>query len=222
MHASSRSFRTGRRFLARHRPQIALEYFRKALHSCPVDERQELVRTLFYIGIVLKQVGLPSSALKTWLTARGLHKRSYAGRMADRYMNDYGMLRQMSSELDDWNAFYSVQLKKYLESKRSRKIGSQGEKDMIWDLIFEYWQGILRSGVLRGKSNSEKLALFSDVEIIFPYFSLPAEKHEIIQVDFFSRSRVSPDDPCPCHSGLPYGQCCGRIKCDEELLYGLF
>ncbi|WP_319414682.1 hypothetical protein [Marispirochaeta aestuarii] len=78
MHASSRSFRTGRRFLARHRPQIALEYFRKALHSCPVDERQELVRTLFYIGIVLKQVGLPSSALKTWLTARGLHKRSYA------------------------------------------------------------------------------------------------------------------------------------------------
>ncbi|WP_319562365.1 SEC-C metal-binding domain-containing protein [Marispirochaeta sp.] len=222
MHSSTGSFEMGKWHLSHHRPRIALEYFRKALRSCPVDDRRELIKTLFYTGIVLKKVGLPSSALKTWLTARSLDKRSYAGKMVERYINDYGMLRQMTSELDDWNAFYSVQLKKYLESKRSRKIGSQGEKDMIWDLIFEYWQGIVRSDVLRGKSNSEKLALFTDVEIIFPYFSPPEEKHEIIHVDFFSRSRISADDPCPCRSGLTYRQCCGRIKCDEELLYGLF
>ncbi|WP_319414683.1 hypothetical protein [Marispirochaeta aestuarii] len=75
-------------------------------------------------------------------------------------MNDYGMLRQMSSELDDWNAFYSVQLKKYLESKRSRKIGSQGEKDMIWDLIFEYCRVFSAPGYSGGKATAKSWLFF--------------------------------------------------------------
>ena len=223
MHLSYRSFVQGKRYLAHHRPRVALDHFRQAVRNCPVEKRQELVKNLFYLGVALRKVGLPSSALKTWLTARSIDKRSYAGKMAARFVNDYGMLRQMSVELDDWNAFYAVQLKKYLESKRSRKIGSQGEKDMIWDLIFDYWQGILHSGVLRGKSHSEKLELFRAIEIIFPYFTPPREKKaEIINVDFYAQSRPKADDPCPCRSGLPYGQCCGRIPGDEELLYGLF
>jgi hypothetical protein len=187
-----------------------------------VENRRDLAKILFYLGISLRKVGLPSSALKSWVTARNVGKRAYVGRMADRFINDYGMLRQMTSEMDDWNAFYAVQLKKYLQSKRSRKIGSQGEKDMIWDLIYEYWQGMRHSGVLRGKSNSDKLGLFSAVEIIFPYFEAPEPANEVIQVDFFSKERPNVDDPCPCRSGIPYGKCCGRIPADEELLYGLF
>lgn len=223
MQAWSRSFSRAKRFLAHHQPRIALEEFRKALSACPVENKQELSKILFYLGVSLRKVGLPSSALKCWVTARNVGKRSVSSRMAGRFINDYGMLRQMSDDLDDWNAFYAVQLKKYLQSKRSRKIGSQGEKDMIWDLIYEYWQGIQHSGVLLGKSNAEKISLFSDIEIIFPYFEPPEEKSgEIIQVDFVKKTRPKPEDPCPCRSGLPYVKCCGRIPADEELLYGLF
>lgn len=217
-----RSFSNGKRHLAHHRPRPAIDYFRKALRSCPVENRQDLAKILFYLGISLRKVGLPSSALKSWVTTRNVSKRGYVGRMADRFINDYGMLRQMTAEMDDWNAFYAVQLKKYLQSKRSRKIGSQAEKDMIWDLIYEYWLGMRHSGVLGGKSNAEKLALFSDVEIIFPYFDTHPFAKEVIQVDFFSKERPNVDDPCPCRSGLAYGKCCGRIPADEELLYGLF
>ena len=218
-----RPFANGKRCLAHHRPQAAVEFFRAALRSCPVSNRRELASILFYLGVSLHKVGLPSSALKSWVTARNVGKRRTAGRMAGRFINDYGMLRQMNSELDDWNAFYAVQLKKYLQSKQSRKIGSQGEKDMIWDLIYEYWMGICRAGVLRGKSTAQKFSLFSDIEIIFPFFEAPTERGErVIQVDFNSRERPNNDDPCPCRSGLPFGKCCGRIPADEELLYGLF
>ena len=245
MQAWSRSFSRAKRFLAHHQPRIALEEFRKALSDCPVENKRELAKILFYLGVSLRKVGLPSAALKCWVTARNVGKRSVSSRMAGRlrswsvarkldkhhpstkflrrFSNCYGMVKQESEELDDWNAFYAVQLKKYLQSKRSRKIGSQGEKDMIWDLIFEYWQGIQHSGVLAGKSNADKLSLFSDIEIIFPYFGAPEEKsEEIIQVDFVKKTRPKLEDPCPCRSGLPYVKCCGRIPGDEELLYGLF
>ena len=216
------AYSRGKRHLAHHRPRIALEEFRAALRICPVAERRDLARILFFLGIALRKVGLPSSALKSWVTARNVGKRSSYARMAARFINDYGMLRQMSSDLDDWNAFYAVQLKKYLESKRSRKLGSQGEKDMIWDLIYEYWLGIRKSGVLEGKSNSEKLNLFADIEIIFPFFTPPEERSEVIQVDFQKKTRPKADDPCPCHSGLSFGKCCGRTPAEEELLYGHF
>ena len=222
MHTNRSFFIKGKRLLAHHQPRVALEYLKEAVKKCPVEDRQELVYRLFYLGIALKKVGLPSSALKTWITARGVYRRSYAGRMAERFLNDYGMLRQENCELDDWNAFYAIQLKKYLESKRSRKIGSQGEKDMIWDLIFEYWQGIQHSEVLNGKSCSEKIELFESVEIIFPFFSIPSGKSGVIHVDFHGGNKIKGSDPCPCRSGLDYAQCCGRTPADEELLFGLF
>lgn len=222
MQSWSRSFSRAKRFLAHHQPRAALEEFRIALSACPVENKQVLSKILFYLGVTLRKVGLPSSALKCWVTARNMGKRSVSSRMAGRFINDYGMLRQMSADLDDWNAFYAVQLKKYLQSKRSRKIGSQGEKDMIWDLIYEYWQGIQHAGVLVGKTNSEKLSLFSDIEIVFPYFEPPEGGGEVIKVDFYTKSKPKPEDPCPCRSGLPYVKCCGRIPADEELLYGLF
>ncbi len=225
MHTSKRMFISGKRLLAHHRPGVALEYLRQSVKRCPVSQRNDLVMRLFYLGIALKKVGMPSSALKTWKTARTVAPRSYAGRMADRFINDYGMLRQPNQELDDWNAFYAIQLKKYLSSKRSRKIGSQGEKDMIWDLIYEYWQGIIHSGVLRSKGLCEKLELFASIDIIFPYFSVPDDPDEnggIITVDFHKHNRVNGSDPCPCRSGLSYSQCCGRTIAEEELLFGLF
>ncbi len=225
MHTSKRLFISGKRLLAHHRPRVALEYLRQSVKRCPVSQRHELVMRLLYLGIALKKVGMPSSALKTWKTARTVAPRSYAGRMADRFINDYGMLRQANRSLDDWNAFYAIQLRKYLSSKRSRKLGSQGEKDMIWDLIYEYWQGIVHSGVLCNKDLCEKLELFESIRIIFPYFSLPLEdeeEQEVIAVDFHRQYRVNGSDPCPCRSGLAYSQCCGRTPAEEELLFGLF
>ena len=40
---------------------------------------------------------------------------------------------------------------------------------MIIDLISMYWEEIVDSGILQGQCQSEKILIFKDIEIDFPY-----------------------------------------------------
>jgi hypothetical protein len=119
------------------------------------------------------------------------------------------MPRIGSSELDDWQMFYSIHVNRYLSGKRTEKIGSVAERDMINDLVREAWNSTISGVRLNTMSPKQKLALFRSVEIIFPFFEVPVERarasgngrsplgtgeNETIEYDFFTRRRVSPDE----------------------------
>ncbi|MBN2511172.1 MAG: SEC-C domain-containing protein [Spirochaetales bacterium] len=213
----------GIRLLNKHNPQAALKHFRLALNECPVNRRRELDLILYYLGITLKRLGMSGSAVKSWSAGRNIYRSGHSTLMYRRHVNQYGMVKQSSEELDDWNAFYSIQLERYLSSKYSRKLGSEGERDMIWDLIYDNWVVLQQSGVLYGKTACEKWRIFNSQEIIFPFFHVPDHhSRQNIPVNFREKKKIQPSDPCPCNSGMPYFQCCGRTKSEEELFYGLF
>ena len=158
------------------------------------------------------------------MAAARLRKRScHPGKMLHRLGNDYGMVRQATPELDDWQAFYSIHLQRYLRSKRSQRITTGAESDMIRDLIYDTWKRLNNRRLLAAKSAQEKLELFGSVEIVFPFYLLPSERAgDVISVDFVAKSRLSAHDRCRCGSGMPFMMCCGRTRGVEELIPGTF
>ena len=205
--------------LSKHDTQKALSCFQKALEDCPADQGAGLSKIFFYMGVTLKKLGMDASALRSWSIGRRLDPKGHAGKMFKRYANGYGMQKQTTTVLDDWKAFYSVHLERYIQTKRSGRIGTAAEKDMILDLIFDYWTDLTHTGALCGKSPLEKMVIFRKVKIVFPFFVVPKRIEErVIPVHFSKKKRLSAGDPCFCGSNLPYFLCCGRASGEEELL----
>ena len=212
----------GKMFLSRHDPEDALKRFEVALALCPVEKTKELARIMFYLGVALNRLGMSSCALKSWSAAHRLDRQSNSGKFLLRFANSYGMARQETQELDDWKAFYSVQLARYLSMKKSKKLGTEAEKDMIWELILEAWREIRNSMDLSTMTTEGKLKLFRAYEIVFPVLTIPENgDYQTIAVDFAKQRRVGLDDQCFCGSGLPYKLCCGRTPGEDELATGV-
>jgi len=226
-------YRRGLRWLRRHRPLRALGYFERALMAIPTDRRRpltprrslrgELSRLFFYLGLALRKAGMRNRAVGSWVESIRLEKRSPVRRKLLRVTNAYGMARQGNRETDDQQAFYGVQLARYIRSKQSHRLGTRAEIDMIAELIDEYWERIRSTVDLAGLSCREKLCLFRDTVIVFPFLSVPETlKTEDVAVDFAHGKRVGPSDRCMCGSGLPYFLCHGRTPGTDEALTGKF
>ena len=216
-------FSQGRFYLSKHDPENALKSFEAALELCPIDRNQELARILSYLGITFMKLGMSNCALKSWGTAQKLNKQGYASKLLRRFSNDYGMAKQVTQEIDDWKAFYAVHLARYLSTKKSKRLGTDAEKDMIWDLILDGWREVKARVDLAAMSSEEKMHLFSTYDIVFPLFAVPVtdEGKVPIPVDFSRKRRVSFEDHCFCGSGLPFKICCGRTPGEDELANGL-
>jgi hypothetical protein len=217
-------FDRGLRILARHKPQDALCFFEKALKECPVSKTRELYRICFFLGVTLKRLGHSQTAIKSWLSCRRLMKRGHAGRMLARLTNHYGMERQDSENLDDWKAFASIQLSRYLLSKNRRAFSTRAEQDMVLDLIRDHWKTLVKSGALAGKACEDKHAVFRQVRIVFPalVISYGTAVDPVVSVNFKTQKRARQSERCFCGSGLPFSMCCGRIPGSEEVLRGVF
>ncbi len=212
----------GKTFLSRHDPEHALKNFETALAQCPIERVKELGKILFFLGVTLQKLGLPGCALRSWSAARKLDKHNYSGKFLSRFANPYGMAKQESCEMDDRSAYYSIQLARYLSTKRSKKLGTDAERDMIWELIREGFRELTTLVDLDSMESQEKLAVFKKHQIVFPSFAVPARAgHESIPVDFTRKRRIiNFEDHCFCGSGLPYKLCCGRIPGEDELIGG--
>jgi hypothetical protein len=213
----------GKYYLSRHKPCMALKSFYEALKECPVSNSKSLSRLLFYLGITLKRLGYPNPALKSWLASQKLKRCKYSLKMIKRFVNEYGMARQSSSEQDDWEAFYSIQMKKYLNGKKVHRFKTSAEKDMIRDLITDHFRVLKANKFLEQKTPAEKNSLFRKVKIVFPFLYMKENnKDPLIHIDFLHKKRINSADRCPCGSGLSYMVCCGRTPASIELLNGLF
>jgi hypothetical protein len=211
-------------FLAHHRPEDAVRSLHAALEECPAAKPRELYNICFYLGIALRRIGYPQSAIKSWVSCQRLIKRGHIRKMLARYTNCYGMDRQASMEADDWQAFSAIQISQYLLCKNKHAFSSEAEKDMIIDLIRDAWDDFLRSNPIEGRSGSEKMQAFRTFHIVFPTMVLtePNMNERIISVNFQTRQKVCLTDRCSCGSGLAYMMCCGRTQAKEELLTGVF
>ena len=155
------------------------------------------------------------------MLATKLYKNGYSARLVARFANCYGMAKQSSAEIDDWKAYFSVQLSRYLKTKRSRKIGTDAERDMIGDLLADGYRSLRVSYPFNRLSAGVKMDLFRKSVLVFPSFQVPSRlPSETIPVDFTRKTRLSADDHCLCSSGLPYKLCCGRVPGETELLSG--
>jgi urease accessory protein UreE len=67
------------------------------------------------------------------------------------------MEKMACEELDDWTAFASVHLSRYLMAKHRKRFATAAERDMVIDLIRDHWLALGASGALAGKTSSRKL-----------------------------------------------------------------
>lgn len=222
------AFNRGQRKLSKHDPQGALLEFRKAAACCPVSQRSDLARILLYLGISLERLGKGSLAVKAWVNARKLVKSGTVRYVCERWVNGYGMRRCMDARNDDYLAFKSIQVARYLSKRASGRFGSNAERDVVYDIIKDAWKLLSESGILNAMGLSEKLGVFRQARLDFPY--LYAEDAmdmdcEILRGNFRPGNkkvlRIRSDDLCPCGSGLPSRMCCGRLYSCTEIESGL-
>ena len=215
-------FHRGIRYLAGHDPAKAIENFSRAVQNCPVDRSRELTKALYYLGVALKRVGYSNSAIRSWVTSLKVKKSRHTRALLDRFCNDYGMAKRDCQAEDDWQAFYSIQLRSYLRGFEKRTLSDPVERSMIHDIVREAWNRLEDSGALQGCTPEQKYEIFQDTKIDFPLFYYGRLRDPVVRINFSEGRRVHPGDPCQCGSGLPFGCCCGRNPADEELSVGLF
>jgi hypothetical protein len=210
-------FRRGQRELQEHRPDLAVRSLRKAAEACPASRPGELSERLYWLALALFRLDRPELALKGLASAQKLRPRGIARAAYAHRVNEYGMLRRQSPELDDFYAFYSIHSCAYLGRKRNARFDSSSEKDNVVRLIGDSWRTVSRSGRLAGLGPAEKLALFREWPIAFPSFGvLSVGAAREIPVNFKRGARQDCDERCSCGSGLPYRQCCGRTASPSE------
>ncbi len=213
-----REFRAGLRALGGHRPDLAVRSLRAAASSCPASSPAELERRLYWLAIALLRLDRPELALKSLASAQKLRPRGQARAAYLARANDYGMPRRGRPEVDDFYAFYSVQAEAYFARKGRARFDDSPEKDAVVRLIGDAWLGLSRSGKLRGLDSSAKLRIFRELRVDFPSFAFKRGMAcPVSRCDFRAKRKLSGEERCPCGSGLPYRQCCGRTASPREL-----
>ena len=200
--------------LSRHKPRSALHHLSTALKLCPEQRGCEMARILFYLGMTMRKLGLRDPSIRSWSAAQRIRKRGFGRKMLGRYTNAYGMERQTTTEEDDWQAFRSVQLRRYLRSRKKRRFRNGTEAALLNEIVHRKWEDLRRTRHLSAMSSADKSALFKSLQIDV------AHGQEPIPVSFATGKRVAFDDRCPCGSGRSYGSCCGRTEGVEEYTTG--
>lgn len=203
----------------------ALRDLRLSIWLCPVSHKKELSNILRHLGIALNKIGFKGAALKAWSDSCKITKNKSSRDAIKRLTNNYGMPKQKSRCMDDWRAFYSIQLKKYLGMKRSSKLSNRAEMDMVRQVISQAFLNLQSRGLLAKKGCEEKKKFFYNQQVVFPTGNDPLQKNDTqnkqcIIIDFDTHKPIKPETPCYCGSKLAYKTCCGRIPSLDELLCG--
>ncbi|MDL2229861.1 SEC-C domain-containing protein [Treponema sp. OttesenSCG-928-L16] len=212
------------RHLSKHRPYEAVREFKRAVDACPVREKNDLARILYFNGLALERIGQKSLAVKSWINARRLVRRKFYKQTLARWINDYGMRKRNTREADDYYAFKAIQIARYLQNRGISVFSSCEEKEVVLILINEAWAKLAGAKILRPMSNKGKTDIFKRTRIDFPYLHPEdafRQEAKIIPVSFrngpHSARRIKAGGPCFCGSGLKYEICCGRVKTPEEM-----
>jgi len=220
MDRSERNFRAGLRALSRHDAQGAMRFFRAAVDTCAPSQHEKLARNLYWLSIPLLRLGRSELAVKSLASAQKLEPRGFSRKLYEHMVNGYGMVSTGCCEKDDFRAFFSIQLRRYLGFRPDGRFHTEVERDAVACIISDAWLDLRKSISLADKSCSDKLNVFRSFDVAFPFgFSA---RGRILEGNFRIGTVLNPEDRCPCGSGLPYRQCCGRTVSPLEAEYGSF
>lgn len=208
--------RKGLHELAHHRPARALEYLRMSVELTPPSCENELSKALYWLSIALLRLDQRDLAVKSLANAQKMRRQSYARKLYLRNVNEYGMIRRPTKELDDLYAFVSIQLSSYLVRRPNHRFGSEAEHSAVLKLILEAWKQLKEHHMFQTLECGEKLYLFRKLKIdfpSFPTFTASRQHGESCSIP----STLYNIKSCFCGSGLPYTQCCGRVQGLSEL-----
>jgi hypothetical protein len=177
-------FHRGIRSLSGHDPASAVVHLSRAVQRCPVSRSEDLTKALYYLGVALKRIGYSNSAIRSWVTSHRMKKSRHTRALLDRFCNKYGMAKQECEEQDAWQAFYSIQLRRYLGGFKKRTLSDRVERSMIIDIVREAWNRLQESGVLQGCTPEEKYEIFQNTKIDFPLFYFGRLRDPVVQVNF--------------------------------------
>lgn len=207
----------GKRYLGHGRVEAALEAFRAAVDACSVRERSILGGALYWLGLCLLRASKRDVAVRSLASAQKMLRRGHARKTYLHFSNEYGMPRQKSIEDDDTVAFYSYQIALYLKRRSVSAFSSRMERDCVLSTLATAWKSLSASPAWGKKAAAEKLLVIKGLNVQYP-MALPQSFHapESLAVDFRTKRRLSPSDPCACGSGLSFCRCCGRIRSLHE------
>ncbi|MFH2113602.1 MAG: SEC-C domain-containing protein [Spirochaetota bacterium] len=213
-----------KRALKKHDPARALPLMREAVAACPVALHYELARRLYWLSMVLFKLGRDGPAVKALASAQKLDRRGHGRAVYNRKVNGYGMPRASCTEHDDYKAFFSIQVGRYLSGVPGRRFTSQEELEEILRLIAAAWLSLGKDSVQSAGSCADKLDAFREVRMEFPALrerSTPfLAASRTLAANFRTGEPVFADSRCPCGSGLTYSRCCGRLRMPFELDFG--
>lgn len=135
-------------------------------------------------------------------------------------INIYGMEAQNTALEDDFQAYVSIQVERYLKRKTQQRFCSEAEKDVILQIIADSWIDFCSDRNLSQMDTEQKIRSFYGFTLVFPYFV--AEEESLISFDFRKKRSLEVNDECSCGSHIPYRHCCGGIKNLKDLLNGSF
>jgi len=211
----------GLRELSHHRPDRALETLRQAVEAIPPSCSDELSRALYWLSVALLRLDKKELAVKSLATAQKLRRRGHARRVYLRTVNEYGMPKQPTAELDDFYAFMNIQMAAYLLKKPRRKFDSFSEREAVLKLMFDSWKALRVSASVKDADCGEKLLVFRKFKISFPDFSVGGTAARVVRGSFQTSGNnmgaFAASGRCSCGSGLPYSQCCGRVRGVHEI-----
>lgn len=217
--SAAQLLRKGLRELAAHRPDKALETLRLAVDSIPPACSEELSRSLYWLSVALLRLDKRELAVKSLSSAQKLRRRGIARRLYLRNINEYGMPKQPTAELDDFYAFMNIQLAVYLVKKPRRRFDSLREREAVFQLLVGAWKKLKDEHFLADRECGEKLALFRRLRPDMPSFGFGVDRHMGLRTVSFAApaAAASGAERCSCGSGLPSRQCCNRVRSLSEL-----
>jgi hypothetical protein len=212
------AYMLGKRALAGHDPVTALRLLRLAVDACPAKRHTELSRRLYWLSIALRQLGKDGLAIKALSSAQRLAPRGRARDLYANFANGYGMPKSDCAEHDDYRAFCSIHIRRYLDTVRDRRFSSQEEIDAVLRIIADSWLRLNSNKAIVKVACEDKIDAFRETEIEFPSLrSMPKVANgRTITVNFMKGRTMDSADRCSCGSGLPYRMCCGRIRLPYE------
>ncbi len=206
-------FAAGRRALAKHDPARALPLFRKALESASPQQPALYADRIYWLSVTLIKLGKEGLAIKALAGALPVVPRGRVRKLYCRVSNEYGMPRSSCPEHDDYRAFLSIQLRRYLGSVPGGRFADQTEIDAVLKIIADAWLRLKRSGQLESMVCAEKLASFKAFSLRFPVLRANGiQASSVLPGDFRPASRADSGGRCPCGSGLPAQRCCARVQ----------
>jgi len=181
---------TSLRLLSSHRPQKAIAPLQKAVALCTLEDRAQLERALYWLSIALMRVGRTNLAIKALANARRVVPRGHSAALYKRLTNDYGMPRSACCDHDDYRAFFSIQVRRYLGTVPGAKFTDRLEMDTVLEMIAASWLRFKRAHDLSQFRSCEKVGLYEQFRIQFPRLRLSGySKCAIVSFSGYAVSR---------------------------------